>query len=157
MYIWLPNAPHIEQEFASGNADTVTTNNIIQYIDSVVTTSNHAMQSGSVDPSCPPQTNPHVCNKAFSQVTDYEQDLAELIATCQRHTRCSPAYCLRTKNGKQACRFGYPKPLQEKTTLDITEGELELNTARNDPLVNSYNKMQLSSWRANVDTDHVFP
>ena len=151
---WLPNAPHIEQAFASGNADTVTTNNIIQYIDSVVTTSNHAMQPGSVDPSCPPQTNPHVCNKAFSQVTDYEQDLAELIATCQRHTRCSPAYCLRTKNGKQACRFGYPKPLQEKTTLDITEGELELNSARNDPLVNSYNKMQLSSWRANVDMQY---
>ena len=151
---WLPNAPHMEQVFASGTADTVTTSNIIQYIDSVVCTSNHAMQPGSVDTSCPPQTNPHVCNKAFSQVKDYEQDLAELIATCQRHTRCSPAYCLRMKNGKQVCRFGYPKPLQEETTLGVTEGELELNTARNDTLVNSYNRMQLSSWRANVDMQY---
>ena len=65
---WLPNAPHIEQAFASGNADTVTTNNIIQYIDSVVTTSNHAMQPDSLDPSCPPQTNPHVCNKTSNRL-----------------------------------------------------------------------------------------
>ena len=151
---WLPNAPNIEQAFASGSADTVTTNNITQYIDSVVCTSNPAMCPGSVDTTCPPQTNPHVCNKPFSEVEDYEQDLAELIATCQRHTRCSPAHCLRMKNGKQVCRFGYPKPLQEETTLGMVDGELELNTARNDPLVNSYNRIQLSSWRANVDMQY---
>ena len=97
---------------------------------------------------------PHVCNKAFSQVKDFKQDLIQLISTCQRHTRCSPAYCLRTKNGKQQCRFGYPKPLMEKTTLGVVDGHVELDTARNDPLVNSYNPMQLCSWRANVDMQY---
>ena len=32
------------------------------------------------------QTNPHVCNKAFTDVVDYDLDLLQLIATFQRHT-----------------------------------------------------------------------
>ena len=46
------------------------------------------------------------------------------------------------------------KPLQEETTLGVVDGELELNTAMNDPLVNSYNRIQLLSWRANVDMQY---
>ena len=34
----------------------------------------------------PPQTNPHACSKPFTDVTDYNLDLSQLIATCQRHT-----------------------------------------------------------------------
>ena len=53
------------------------------------------------------------------------------------------------KNGKQVCRFGYPKALQSTTTL-------ELVTARNDPLVNSYNPIQLCFWRANIDMQYCY-
>ena len=79
----------------------------------------------------------------------------ELIATCQRHTRCSPSYCLITKHGQQQCRFRYPKPLQQVTTSTRNEdGDIELLTQRNDPLINSFNPIQLSAWRANVDMQY---
>ena len=91
---------------------------------------------------------------AYDRVRDFNQDLADLVATCQRHTRCSAAYCQRTHNGQQKCRFGYPKPLQPETTLVIEDGEPELLTARNDGLVNSFNPVQLSGWRANVDMQY---
>ena len=79
----------------------------------------------------------------------------ELIATCQRHTRCSPAYCLKKKKGVQECRFGYPKPLQPVTTIDMEGSTPTLLTQRNDCLLNSYNPVQLSAWRANVDMQYI--
>ena len=64
-------------------------------------------------------------------------DLVDLIATCQRHTRCSAAYCLST------------------TSITTNDGELKVLTQRNDSLLNSYNPVQLSAWRANVDMQYV--
>ncbi len=34
------------------------------------------------------------------------------------------------------------------------DGDLVLSTARNDPLINSFNPAQLSAWRANVDMQY---
>ena len=67
-------------------------------------------------------------NKSYLDVQDRDEDLSQLISTCQRHTRCSEAYCLRTRHGKQACRFGYPKPLQPETVI-VTEEDPALLTA----------------------------
>ena len=79
-----------------------------------------------------------------------------MIATCQRHTRCSPAYCLKKKKkGVQECRFGYPKPLQPITTINMEGSTPTLLTQRNDCLLNSYNPVQLSAWRANVDMQYI--
>ena len=103
----------------------------------------------------PPKTNPHVCNKPYSEIDDFTLDLVDLIATCQRHTRCSAAYCLRKRKGKQECRFGYPKPLQDVTTIVTLEGEPQVVTARNDSLLNGFNPVQLSAWRANVDMSYA--
>ena len=61
---------------------------------------------------------------------------------------------LCTCDGQQKCCFGYPKPLQPETTLVIEDGELELLIARNDGLVNSFNPVQLSAWRANVEMQY---
>ena len=97
---------------------------------------------------------PHICNQPYAGIEDFNQDLTDLIATCQRHTCCSAAYCLRTHDGQQKCRFGYPKPLQPETTLVIEDGEPELLTAQNDGLVNSFNPVQLSAWCANVDMQY---
>lgn len=52
-------------------------------------------------------------------------------------------------------RFGYPKPLQTDTAIAHEDGTHELLTTRNDTLVNSYNPLQLSSWRANVDMKYL--
>ena len=91
---------------------------------------------------------------------DFHEDLSDLIATCQRHNRCSAAYCLRTQRGVQQCR--YPKPLQPKTVLVMDKNEVAdgnamepvLITARNDGYLNSLYPVQLSSWQANVDMQY---
>ena len=60
---------------------------------------------------------------------------------------------LPESNGKQQW-FGYPKDIQLETSLKLADGEIILTTARNDPLINSYNPLQLSAWRANVDMQY---
>ena len=131
---------------------------ICDHIDSIVSTINPAISSDGSDASSAPrpQTDPHVYEKPFKDVQDFQQDLIQLIATCQRHTKCSESYCLQTRNGQQVCRCGYPKPLQSTTTLHVQDGNVELITARNDPLVNSHNPIQLCSWRANVDMQFYY-
>ena len=57
---------------------------------------------------------------------------------------CSPAYCLRTKHGKQECHFHYPKALCEEIELSVEDGNVELQTARNDPLINSHPALRIA-------------
>ena len=114
------------------------------------------MDGSNPETAPPPKTKPqHACNKPYSEVEDFSMDLVDLIATCQRHTWCSAAYCLRKKKGNEDCHFGYPKPLQQVTTITTENGDPSLITARNDCLLNSYNPVQLSGWRANVDMQYV--
>ena len=144
---WLPNAPDVEN-LLSSSPDLVesTKEKIIEYADKIISTINPAvLPDGSKVSDAPPaKVDPHICNKSFSQVTDFEEDLTDLIATCQRHTRCSEFYCLRTRNGKQECRFGYPKDLQAQTTINITEEEPVILTARNDGMITSFNRICLA-------------
>ena len=151
---WLPGAPDAER-LLDDTSDTVK-EEIIKHANHLVSTINPAVlpDGSNVGDAPAPKTNPHICNKAYGDVQDVDEDLADLIATCQRHTRCSASYCLRTKNGKQECRFGYPKPLQPHTTI-VTEDEPALLTARNDGMINSFNPVQLSAWRANVDMQYI--
>lgn len=94
--------------------------------------------------------------KLYSDVESYSDDLNDLIAICQRHTRCSAAYCLHTIDGVQICCFGYPKQFQPHTIIvtDENTNEPSLITARNDRLINSRNPIQLSAWRGNVDMQY---
>ena len=151
---WLPDTPDVEQLLQS-NSDSLE-EDIIMQADRVVSTLNPAVlpDGSNLTDAPPPKVDPHICNKVYGDVQDLDEDLADLVATCQRHTRCSAAYCLRTKHGKQECRFGYPKPLQPNTAI-ITEEEPTLITARNDGMVNSFNPVQLSAWRANVDMQYI--
>ena len=116
-------------------------------MDKIVTTLNSAIlpDGSNADDVPPPKTNPHICNAAYDKIRNFNQDLADLVATCQRHTHCSAAYCLHTHDGQQKCRFGYPKPLHPETTLVIKDVEQELLTVQNDGLVNSFNPVQLSA------------
>ena len=154
---WFPDAPDVEQLLSSPDSvpDAVK-EEITKHADSLVSTINPAVlpDRSNIDIAPAPKTDPHICNKMYQDVEDFDQDLADLIATCQRHTRCSAAYCLRTWNGRQECRFGYPKPLQSQSALVIEE-EPVLLTARNDGMINSFNPVQLSAWRANVDMQYI--
>uniref|UniRef100_A0A1X7VMZ5 Uncharacterized protein n=1 Tax=Amphimedon queenslandica TaxID=400682 RepID=A0A1X7VMZ5_AMPQE len=97
---WLPNAPNVE-DLLSSSPDLVesTKQEIIEYADKIISTINPAVlpDGSNVSDAPPPKVDPHICNKPYSEVTDLEEDLTDLIATCQRHTRCSESYCLRTR------------------------------------------------------------
>ena len=144
---WLEDAPDVDKVLSSAI--------LPQYIDRTITTMNPAvLPDGSNVSDAPslPKTNPHVCNKPYCEVEDHYQDLND---TCQRHTHCSAAYCLRTHDGVQSCRFGYPKNIQPETVIVTREeNKPEVITARNDGLINSHNPVQLSAWRGNVDMQY---
>ena len=155
---WLPNAPDVEKLLSPSNISDEAKEEIIQYADSLVSTCNPAVlpNGSNMDDAPAPKTDPHVCNQVYTEVEDFDQDLSDLIATCQRHTRCSAAYCLRTRHGQQECRFGYPKPLQPRTAIVVEDdSQPTLLTAQNDGMVNSFNPVQLSAWRANVDMQYI--
>ena len=155
---WITGAPNVEHILASSGTHNITDREqLIRYIDSIVSTCNPAVlpDGTNLDDAPTPRTNPHVCGKRYTEIQDYKQDLNDLVATCQRHTRCSTNYCLRNIQGQQLCRFGYPKQLQPETVINNDDSQPELLTARNDPLLNSYNPIQLSGWRANVDMQYI--
>ena len=153
---WLPNAPDVEQLLSSPDTSDAVKEEITRFADGIISTCNPAIlpDGSNIDNAPAPKTDPHVCNQVYGDIQDLDKDLADLVATCQRHTRCSAAYCLRTRNGRQECRFGYPKPLQPHTAI-VTEEEPTLLTARNDGMVNSFNPVQLSAWCANVDMQYI--
>ena len=151
---WVKNSPRAEKlKDPDPNVRAATIAEVEKYADELISTMNPAYSTDGTEIIQPPsgKSAPHPCAQNYSSVTDQKQDLIDLISTCQRHTKCSESYCLTTKKGRKECRYGFPKPLQEKTTIIYKENEPELVTRRNDPRVNSHNQLQLSSWRANCD------
>lgn len=143
----IQNAPSIE--WAKMKDDENTMNQVVKYLKNLVTTMNPRPIA--------PIPDRHPCQKRHDELNDDIQDYVDLINKLQRHTRCSPSYCLRVnKTGQQTCRFGYPKEIIEHTFVrDDGRGQPELVTARNDPLINPHSRIQLQGWRANVDLKPV--
>ena len=134
-----PNALYAEKMLSCDDSSQLL-GEVIAYIDELVSTVNPGIPAdgNNVQNDVPkPKPNPHVCNWSYGEITDLDMDLVDLIATCQRHTKCSMAYCLKKKKGKQQCRFGYPKRQQSATSITSQEdGELVVLTAYNDSLLN---------------------
>ena len=84
---WLPNAPDIECVTSSHQDDKVK-DRIIQCVDQLVSTINPGIvpDSSNIDDAPTAKTDPHICNKSCSEITDFNQDLITLVATCQRHS-----------------------------------------------------------------------
>ena len=125
------------------------------YVDSLVTAW-HPAPPVPGQPFVPPV--PHPCAKRFADVDDCECDYQSLLNCVQRHTRCAAGYCLRKKRGSDVaeCRFGYPKPLVDATTVSVGRSdhgktEVTVEPKRNDPLLNCHNRALVQTWRANVD------
>jgi ATP-dependent DNA helicase PIF1 len=137
------NAPIIEWNRMKEDENVMS--EVVRYLNSLTTTINPGLNA--------PIPDKHPCQKDRSELLDDQQDYIDLINKLQRHTRCSPSYCLRVDRGnKQSCRFGYPKENVEQTFVrDDGHGQPELITARNDPFINAHSRLQLQSWRANVD------
>ena len=136
---WLPNAPDVENLLSSSPdlVESTKEKSLSMLTKSSLPSILLSFLMAAMSVMLHQQRLTCVSVTSFSQVTDFEEDLTDLIATCQRHTRCSESYCLRTRNGKQECCFGYPKDLLAQTTINITEEEPVILTARNDEMINS--------------------
>ncbi|KAI8395766.1 hypothetical protein FOFC_21296 [Fusarium oxysporum] len=73
------------------------------------------------------------------------QWLSQVLNRCQRH-HCSETYCLRKKKGSEeiSCRFFFPRDTRD--TADA---------ARNDSLMNHYNRCLSLGWLANIESPPV--
>ena len=126
---------------------------LAKYVDDLVTAW-HPAPPVPGQPFVPPV--PHPCAKQLKDVDDFESDYESLLNCVQRHTRCSQSYCLRKKRGSAVaeCRFGFPKPLTDSTTVSVDRSgpvEVSVEPRRNDPLLNCHNRAVVQTWRANVD------
>ncbi|KAK3920379.1 ATP-dependent DNA helicase [Frankliniella fusca] len=100
----------------------------------------------------------HPCEVRFGEVEDAETDISQLLLKVQRHTKCSPGYCLRlNKQRETVCRFHFPFDINEAAELKLNDksGNYEFIPERNDPLLNKHNPFIISTWRANIDLSPV--
>ena len=85
---WLLTTADVEQLLLCPDSSDVTREEILPHVDSIVTTYNPAFLPDGSNVNDANKTNPHVCNQVYTDVKDYNQDLVDLVATCQHHTRC---------------------------------------------------------------------
>ena len=120
----------------------------IAYAGWLVTTLNDALPTNAWQL---PQSHPSTCQTpSDSNDTDYH----DLVNSVQRHSQCSPAYCLRHKPGQETptCHFNFSRELCEVSDIHFEElSNATLSTKRNDPQLNSHQRFMLQNWRANVD------
>ena len=112
---WFPDAHDVEQLLHLQDDDAhAAQEDITQFMDRLVNIINTTVppDGSNAESAPPPQTHSNICNQAYTKVTDFNQDLAALVATCQHQIRSSAAYCLCIRGGQEVCHFGYPKPLQ---------------------------------------------
>ena len=84
------DAPNVEQLLSSpDNISDAAKEQITKYADSLVSTCNPAVlpDGSNIDDAPAPKTDPHICIQVYGDIQDFDQDLTDLIATCQRHTR----------------------------------------------------------------------
>ena len=75
---WLENSPDIESLRLHGLSDE-TTQQIVQHVNLVITTINPAVLPDGSNISVAPraQVDLHICNKAYKDVVDFDEDLAQ--------------------------------------------------------------------------------
>ena len=113
---WLPDAPDVERTLGSTNDSQLLKEQLIHYINSLVTTINPAVlaDGSNVDQAPLPLTNSNICNMPYPEFQNLQEDLRDLVATCRRHTH-SPAYCLRTHGDQlQASHEQHQIPSQDQ-------------------------------------------
>lgn len=79
----------------------------------------------------------------------------------QRHTRCKVGTCLKKVSGNQyKYRYNFPFEKRDSSKIEYVQKinkfnqvyyVIQINQKRNDPKMNTHNKLQLQAWRSNVD------
>ena len=145
------------QDFRSWKSNEQT---IIDTIDKFITTTWPCVIDSKG--TLPRDAHTHPCSRLISQqpMLSIESYYNSLSNKCCRHTKCSKSYCLKRKRGIEKCRFGFPKPLIDRTTLIYNKNHsnhdyLTYNIYRKDSLINTHNIFQILDWKANVDMQFI--
>ena len=71
--------------------------------------------------------DPHPSAVRATTVDNRDNDYHRLVNTVERHTRCSPAFCLKQKRVDLLAefRFGFPKPLGTGHKVCVLGGGVE--------------------------------
>ena len=80
---WLPGTPDVEP-LCEVSDDTLK-EEIVKHADHLVSTINPAVlpDGSNISDAPAPKTDPHICNKVYGDIQDFDEDLADLVATCQ--------------------------------------------------------------------------
>ena len=150
-------SPTLQQQIITEGNDAKQT--VIEYCDWLTTTFNNSLPSENWRM---PTADNHPSAQNPLEVSNSNEDYCNLVNTVERHTKCNAAYCLRKKNSQTqaTCRFDYPRPLQEETSIHFevlpsNRIRAKVITKRNDPLINTHNQTLLQHWRANVDVQVI--
>ena len=118
---WLHGALDVEQLLSSpDNVPDAMKEEITKYADSLVSTINPA-DGSNIDDAPTPKTDPHVCNQAYRDVQDLEEDFDNLVAACQRHTRALLLTAFAHITDSRSVGLAIPKPLQPHTDIAMEE------------------------------------
>ena len=140
----LPDAPDMNQVLATSEEYSAAAKKaLIQYVDKIINTTNPAVlpDGSNIDEAPPPKTNPHICNLPYSEVEDFDRDLAVLIATCQRHPLL---ICLLSAHPQWPTKVQIWLS-QASAALVMEDEDPLLLIASNDGIINSLNPVQLSA------------
>jgi ATP-dependent DNA helicase PIF1 len=109
-----------------------------------------------------PLLGEHPCSLERNTLNNTKKELADLLNWTERHTKCTPGYCLVKRNvpghnePQFSCRFNYPRALRQQAGFGLdSKGRVRFEPKRNDPLLNPYNPATILAWRANVDLQPV--
>ena len=83
----------MDQIVADG-ADT-TKEELIRYVDNIVTTLNPAIppDGSNADDAPKPKTNPHICNKPYDRIEDFNQDWQHLMKQTPAQVQDLAPFC----------------------------------------------------------------
>ena len=134
-----------------------------QYVDNLMSTWNPCHPDEF--PWVKPKTHPSKVRYENISPPSYDDDYIDLLNMVQRHTNCNSAYCLKqNEDGTQSCRFSYSHQTSDKTHLEFEKVKTKdgsqryrakVVTARNDPILNRHQRLQLQGWRENCDINVI--
>lgn len=138
--LWLRDCPKIDDDHPS----EIDVEALRHYFNDLCSAFNPCPDFGTVHPS----------EQRFSEIPDEDKeiDLIHLLNRVQKHTMCGN-HCLRKnlKTGKLSCRYKFPKPNSEQSTMEQEGGVYTFVPLRNDGYIQRYNHIITSIWRANTD------
>lgn len=126
---------------------------ILRHADLLLSTINPAVlpDGSNIIDARAPKVDPHICNKAYGDIHDFNNDLADLVASTPV---AQPPIDFTPSMTNRSNPLNTPS-LYNPTQSLSAEDDPTLLTARNNGMINSFNRVQLSPWQANVVMQYI--